>query len=508
MSDLEPGRVIGGGRFRLERLLGEGGMGVVWLAAETGTGKHVALKFLTASGALRKDFRERLRREARATAAVNHPNVVQILEVIEDASIPVIVMEYLVGETLADRLERDKPLSLEVTASILVPVVSAVGTAHAAGIVHRDLKPENIFLERASDGTMVPHVLDFGLAKIVKPEVDPTHPPTSSGDTQTGAILGTPFYMSPEQASGERGIDQRADIWSLGIILYECLSGRVPFSGENFGQFFKRLIAGNAEPLTKHCPKLPPDVASIVMRALDVDRTTRLADLRELAEVLRPLTTVDAMPFSTPGKSRDMWSDPELPTFKTIVDGDEIPFEPTEPARPAAKSPMAASAIATIIHAPAAEASRPKTDVTPPPIAPSLVQASAPVPEAAPPRYTALYAIFGSMALIGLFAILGVMRPWKSTGLDTTPKPPATAMPSATPSASVDAPLPPMTASASSSAEPLSSAPTTPSASASVAHTKPPASTGRIVSAPSASAAASASSGAKLQGGVAGQVPF
>lgn len=329
MSTLYEGRLLAAGKYRLERVLGEGGMGIVWLGTDTSTGGAVALKFLTASGAVRPEFRERLRREARATAAVNHPNVVQILEVIEDeGGVPVLVMEYLVGETLGRRLQRQAPLALEVTASILLPVVSAVGTAHAAGIVHRDLKPENIFLVRGADGTVEPHVLDFGIAKIRS---------NSIPDTTTGSIMGTPVYMSPEQASGERGIDSRTDVWAIGVILYQCLTGRLPVTGENFGQFFKNLISGKVEPITSARPDLPAEVSDVIMRALATSRAERLTDLRAIDDVLRAFTSVQALRFSTPRLPISS-SNPSLPAPPPLSTAELLrsPLAATDPslARP------------------------------------------------------------------------------------------------------------------------------------------------------------------------------
>jgi serine/threonine-protein kinase len=285
MSDLFDGKLVCDGRFRLVRPLGEGGMGVVWQAVDK-AGESVALKFLTVAAASRQEFHDRLRQEARATAAISHPNVVRFLDICEDEhGFPVLVMEYLVGESLADTIEREGWLSLPDTAFVLVPVLSAVAAAHALGIVHRDLKPENIFLAHTSEGLVVPRIVDFGIAKLTGYDIELAR---TRGITQTGAILGTPHFMSPEQASGEKDIDAGTDIWALGVIAYQCLAGRLPVEGENFGQFFKNLLGGKVEPLQAVRPDLPAEVLSVIMRALTVDRSARLADLHELAAVLRP----------------------------------------------------------------------------------------------------------------------------------------------------------------------------------------------------------------------------
>jgi len=239
-ATLAPGLVIAG-RFRLEKRLGEGGMGVVWSAVHVVTRKPVALKFLTAAGRDSKHAVQRFLREARAACAVRHPSVVEVHDVLElEGGAPVMVMELLAGETLADRLQRERVMSLPDIARIMVHVCSAIGCAHALGIVHRDLKPENIFLAISPSGQEV-KVLDFGIAKLTASEGDAAH---SGAITGTGAILGTPYYMAPEQLFGEKDIDHRADIWALGIIFYEALTGQRPTQGQNVGQIYKIVVTG------------------------------------------------------------------------------------------------------------------------------------------------------------------------------------------------------------------------------------------------------------------------
>src|SRR5579859_6066357 len=231
-SSLEPGTVIAG-RYRLDRQLGQGGMGVVWAATHTITRRAVAMKFLKGPAHARPEMRRRFLREARAASAVKHPSVVEVHDVFElDDETPVMVMDLLTGETLAQRIDTLGKLSIDETAAILLPVVSAVGTAHARGIVHRDLKPENIFLAVNDEGQIEVKVLDFGIAKLSTTDGEML---VQSQLTGTGSMLGTPFYSAPEQLFGERHIDQRADVWALGVVLYECLSGQIPVYGENLG---------------------------------------------------------------------------------------------------------------------------------------------------------------------------------------------------------------------------------------------------------------------------------
>ncbi len=228
-------------------------MSVVWAGTHVTTGREVALKLLKADAAKDEPTRRRMLREARAASAVRHPNVVEIQEVLEleDGS-PVLVMDLLRGESLRERLIRRAPLSVQETATLLLPVVAAVGTAHAAGIVHRDLKPENIFLAQEGGHTVV-KVLDFGIAKVSA--ASNAHSQVNAL-THTGTMLGTPYYMAPEQIVGE-GIDHRADIWSLGVIVYECLIGVRPTEADNIGKILKRVLTNEIEPLSQKAPDLP-----------------------------------------------------------------------------------------------------------------------------------------------------------------------------------------------------------------------------------------------------------
>ena len=280
---VQPSSVIGG-RYRLDHLLGEGGMGVVWAATHTLTGKRVAIKLLKADVASPELLR-RFVREASAASAVRHPNVVEIHDIVSlDDGSPALVMDLLEGETLAQRLARRGPMPLIELAAMMTPVVSAVGTVHAAGLIHRDLKPDNIFLAELGDGRIEPMVLDFGIAKVL---------PLSKGMSDSndlsssGAMLGTPFYMAPEQALGERDLDVRADVWSLGVILYECSSGRKPVSGETLGQVIKLLTTGEIPSLEQLVPGLPREFVALVTGMLQRDRQRRTSDLREPFRLLR-----------------------------------------------------------------------------------------------------------------------------------------------------------------------------------------------------------------------------
>ncbi len=259
-------------------------MGQVWAATHQMTNKRVAIKLLKTEVASADTLR-RFVREARAASAVRHPNVVEIHDIISlDDGSPALIMDLLDGETLAAYLERVGAVPLPDLAHIMAPVLSAVGTAHSVGIVHRDLKPENIFLARLGDGRVEPKVLDFGIAKLM-----PTQQTFGDGGarTRTGAVLGTPYYMAPEQAFGEKDLDARADVWALGVILYECSTGKRPIDGENLGQIWKMITAGPTVPIEHVAPGLPPEFVSLVNRMMERDRSLRIRDLREPFELFR-----------------------------------------------------------------------------------------------------------------------------------------------------------------------------------------------------------------------------
>lgn len=277
---LESGAVLAR-RYRLERVVGEGGMGVVWAARELASGRAVALKLLREGAAAEPKNQERFLREARAAMGVVHANVAKVEAVLEtDAGVPFLVMELLEGESLRDLLQRRRSLSLFECARILLPVVDAVIAAHETRVVHRDLKPENVFLEH---GAHV-RVLDFGIAKLL-PKADET---ASASLTSTGALIGTPIYMAPEQVFGDDDVDGRADIWSLGIMVYECLAGKRPTDGDGFGPIIKRITTETLVPLEDARPGLPRRLTSLVGRMLSRKREERPA-LSEVRAVLAGL---------------------------------------------------------------------------------------------------------------------------------------------------------------------------------------------------------------------------
>ncbi|WP_394834924.1 serine/threonine protein kinase [Pendulispora rubella] len=288
MNALAAGTVVDG-RFVLEGLLGEGGMGTVWSARHAIIQRPVALKFLKRKD---DDCVKRFLREARIVSGLAHPNIVHIHDVmtLDDGS-PIMVMDHLVGESLASRLARQRTLGVREASAIVLQVVEGVAAAHQHGVVHRDLKPENIFLVGESRSDV--RVLDFGIAKLVPPEGEAL---LTSGLTTTGALLGTPHYMAPEQVFGEKGMDHRVDIWALGVILYECLAGRRPIDGPNLGQVLKGITMGEIEPLSRVREDVPDALAAMVHRMLSRDKDARPNSLREVASILAPFAAGEVAP--------------------------------------------------------------------------------------------------------------------------------------------------------------------------------------------------------------------
>ena len=269
------------GRYRLLERLGEGTSAWVWAAEDRTLARAVALKLMKPGVTGQRKARRRFLREARAVSAIAHPNVVKIHDVLELEGTAALVMERLCGETLGARLAREIRLDVHTACVILLQAIEGVRAAHTRGVLHRDLKPDNLFLCSSAHGVSV-RVLDFGLAKLVAATLLDSH----SGElTDSGALLGTPYYMSPEQVFGEKDVDERADVWSLGVILYQALSGHRPTEAANVGQILKRVMQNDIVPLSTVAPDLPAPLARLVTRMLCTDRNERPTLARVAAEL-------------------------------------------------------------------------------------------------------------------------------------------------------------------------------------------------------------------------------
>jgi serine/threonine-protein kinase len=281
-ENAEAPRGLVAGKYRLSRLLGRGGMGSVWEAVHVTLGNRVAVKFIDVEHVDSPEARSRFENEARAAAKLRSKYVVEVYDHgVSDDGRPFIVMEYLDGEPLDRRLDRVGRLTGRETALILQQVCRALSKAHAAGIVHRDLKPENVFLVwDDEDGADVAKVVDFGIAKFTDASLSP------SSATRTGSVLGTPYYMSPEQARGLRSVDSRADIWSLGVIAYRCIVGGLPFEGEGVGDLLVKLCTADIPVPSAIFPGVPPGFDSFVQRALERDPERRFQSVRDFSDSL------------------------------------------------------------------------------------------------------------------------------------------------------------------------------------------------------------------------------
>ncbi len=279
---LERGDVVGGA-YRVEARIGGGGMGAVYRARRLTDDRAVALKVVRERA---PELVARLEREARITGSIDHPNMIRVHDVLrdEDGS-PIVVMELLHGETLGQRLARERILPVGELARIAIGIIGALEAAHARSVVHRDLKPDNVFLTSV-DGEPFVKVLDFGIAKAV--EGTGVIDGLATLETRTGQILGTPQYMAPEQIFGEKDVDHRADIWALGVVLYEALAGKRPFDGDNVGQVFKAIALDPPVPLAKRRGDLPPALLAIVGQMLTHARDERSARLAEVRAALLP----------------------------------------------------------------------------------------------------------------------------------------------------------------------------------------------------------------------------
>jgi serine/threonine-protein kinase len=303
------------GRYRLETLMGEGGMGVVYAARHLELGRLSAVKVLAERSGASELVRLRFLREGQTASSIRHPNIVDVYDVGTDRGRAYLVMELLEGEDLRGLLDREGRLTFAHAASLLVPVVAALAAAHDIGVVHRDLKPENVFLSM-NRNRMAPKVLDFGVSKVVEQH-------NLASLTGTGTLLGTPDYMSPEQVQEAKNVDARSDQYSLGVMLYECVTGQRPIMEKSISLLIQRISRGDFAPPRQLEPGIPASFEKVILTAMAHDAGSRFPSTRALGRALLPFAddrvrsdyadelSGDA-PFSASVRARSASTPPEL----------------------------------------------------------------------------------------------------------------------------------------------------------------------------------------------------
>jgi serine/threonine protein kinase len=268
----EPGTVVGE-RYRLVRKIGEGGLASVWEAEHLTLNSKIAVKFLHRTGPMQSEPSQRFLREARVAASVRHHNVVEIVDFgFAEGEIPYMVMEFLHGRSLGSYLEEKHQLPFDEAASIVAGTLRGLAAVHAAGLVHRDIKPDNIFLVDDPEEGTYPKLVDFGLSRRAG----------RSDMTAEGTLMGTPQYMSPEQAAGSTDLDARVDIYAMGVVLYEMISGQVPFDSDSLADILTNVIHSPPKPLGELVPEVPEKLAFVVETAMAKDREHRFIDARAM----------------------------------------------------------------------------------------------------------------------------------------------------------------------------------------------------------------------------------
>jgi serine/threonine protein kinase len=294
----ESGTVLAG-KYELETVLGKGGMGVVFRGRHLGTERPIAVKILRRELMSDATLAKRFMREAKAAAALQHPNVVDVLDYgVDTDGTAFQVLELLDGESLGEHLQRKGTVPIDVTLSLLLPVIHALVMAHARGVIHRDLKPDNVFLARNAHGRVVPKLLDFGIAKLMRKDGA-----KSTVATRAGSAIGTPAYMSPEQARGTDDVGTSTDVWAIGVILFECIAGRIPFEAETGSILMARIITEQAPSLRSVAPETPEAIVRVIDRALAAAQIDRWPSMSALGDALREAAAESGIAIAPPGAS-------------------------------------------------------------------------------------------------------------------------------------------------------------------------------------------------------------
>jgi serine/threonine protein kinase len=349
----KPGDVIEG-KYRVEKVLGEGGMGVVLAAHHELLDQRVAVKVLTSSD---EKAMSRFSLEAKATAQLKSEHVARVMDVgVLPSGAPFMVMEYLEGCDLEELLRLNARLPVEETVGYMLDALDGLAQAHALEIIHRDLKPANLFLAVQASGTSIVKIVDFGISKSI----------ASRRSGKTGVLtgdhstVGSPTYMAPEQIRSPKDVDARSDIWSLGVVLYELLAGAPPFRGDSVGEIFAAVLEQKAPPVTSLVPTVPAGLSAVIARCMSRDRDKRYSDVLALA--------IDLAPFGPPdSKGRLRRIEQTLNAVKRKAEGKEIGRSTARVALPAAEAgPDEVTAERTASPTPGAPATAPGVPAAPP----------------------------------------------------------------------------------------------------------------------------------------------
>ncbi len=402
------------GKYRLDRILGKGGFGVVYAGVHELTGREIATKVLKHELSEQEQFVKRFLHEARAAAGLNHPNVVDVLDLGQDPDGTVfIVLELLSGQDLSSVIERRGTIPVDEALTYILPVMDALAKAHDQGIVHRDLKPDNIFLNVNSKGEMIPKLLDFGIAKIGD----------SKGVTSTGMIVGTPHYMSPEQVRGSKQIGPAADVWSMGVVLWQCLTGTVPFDSDSPTGVLGAILTTRAKSVAEVAPHLPPHVIAAIDGALVHEAERRIQNMGALAQALR-----GGAALAAPGHSIRVDTGPM-----------QAP-RPTPPTVNLAMTPLPGGMTPLPVGmTPVPGGMTPIPGITPPPGAMHTPSSFTPTGQMVEPPKSKSGLVIGGAAAAALvlagFGVLGAVAFWPSEDAEASGQPAAAAPETTTPAA-------------------------------------------------------------------------
>lgn len=324
------------GRYVLRGLLGHGGMGAVYEAEHLGLGKRAAIKFVDPEFATDEQVVARFAREARAMSAIESAHIVTVFDAGTEDGRPYLVMELLRGEDLGERLRQTTRVPLNEAMHVVAQVLKGLARAHAAGIIHRDLKPDNVFLTKHDTDPLFAKIVDFGISKIERPRAH-TQPLALTG---RGTVLGTPFYMSPEQAQASPDVDGRTDLYSVGAILFECLTGRPPHTGESYEQVILSICMREAPRVDAIEKSVPADVADFVARALTRDRAQRFPSAEAMLAALHEVAPEERSRVPLDPVAKTLGSPAVAPGAATLIDGSPN-VRPSDPEVVAAKAPAA-----------------------------------------------------------------------------------------------------------------------------------------------------------------------